>query len=129
MNSTIGIRRSLLRDIRCLVVEHNPDVLDRMRIARHELKSLLPRHVLARQAKRLGQMTVAEIAAVKAQLRQMLDQMLAVDMAWTPYQKWVTNESKTLLIDAVGRRLLKSSDVRQAIDTVRQRSAARKSYL
>ncbi|MFN3166990.1 MAG: AAA family ATPase [Phycisphaeraceae bacterium] len=129
MNSTVDVRKSLLRDMRCVIIEHDPSTADRERMARHELSGLLSGGVLNRQIKRLGRMSIAEIAAVKEHLRQMIDRMIAMDMAWTPYQAWLTSERGMHLIDAVGRRVLGGRDVRHAIDAVRQRSNARKSYL
>jgi SpoVK/Ycf46/Vps4 family AAA+-type ATPase len=129
MNNTTRVRKSLLRHMRCLVVEHAPSIHDRKRIASNELSGLLPKHVLARQAKRLAQMTIAEIAAVKTQLRHALDHMIAIDMAWTPYQAWLANKDKACLIDAVGRRVLTHRHIKDVIHAVKQQSENRQSYL
>lgn len=128
-NDLTAVRSSMVREGRAIVIEYNPDRREKSRIAQAVLSGILPPRVLRRELKRLSHLTVAEIVAVKAELRQQAEQLITFDLPWPAYEAWLTSKRTTTLIDAVVARLMNHRDVSQAIFRVRKRAGSRRSYL
>lgn len=125
-NNLSDLRSSLVREGRALVVEYKPDREDRSKIAACSLQAILPPRVLHPELRRLSKLTVAEIVAVREELRKHAEQLLLFDLPWTAYNAWAICEHGPALTDAVAKRVLDRGDVRRAVKTIRNRARLRR---
>lgn len=125
-NKLKDMRKSMIRESRCLVIEYDPNRGDRAKIAAHTLRTVLPPHVIRTQIRRLAKLSVAEIVSVRTELRQQVEQLMTFDLSWRAYESWIGSENSKVLTEAVAERVLGRRDLRRAVNIVRGRARLRR---
>jgi len=120
---------SLIRESRCVVIEYDPTDSEKAEIAQTLFCRVMPPQLLGRRLGQLSRLSVAEIVAVRAGVRQHVERLLIGDMTYEQYKKWLGSPRHRELIDAVARRVLCDGDIRSELRAIQARAQARRSFL